>query len=323
MKPTSTQIAETATEYVLRDPPPAYAEMDCYRFVRRCVRDNGGDMRYAGSNDVFRNGLAECMPLRSAADQGRLRPGWALFIVRDDSDATPAKYRGDGRGDAYHMGLYTDRTPGAGERARVEVAHSSQSRGIVCASTLQNAWNWAGRLKDVDYAQDGAPGAPADEGAADAVPAEQASEWGVVTTESGDLIMRGLPGGNDVRGQAYLLKIPRGARIEILRQERIGGTAWGLTRHANRNGIHTGWVSMDFVRLEASPEARSPDGAAPDGTPQPAGYMLIISALDNRPLTAEQVSGLIGEISGSGYQAEIIPIAAGEDESWRKSFARS
>ncbi len=295
-KPTAIQVAQSAIRHVQRTPPISYDEMDCYRFIRQCVRDSGGDMRYAGTNDVFRAGLTERLPLDTAIAQQKLAPGWALFIVRKEGDGTPEKYRNDGFGDAYHMGLYTE----GAQAGEIPVAHSSQSRGIVCASTLQNGWNWAGRLKDVAYAEDGTESG--DTPATDPPPVR-----GTVTTESGDLIMRKLPGGQAVRGQQYLLKIPRGAHIDILRQEEVNGERWGQTRYANKNGDHTGWVSMDFVRLETE------TGEPPSTDTLPAGYMLIISALDNRPLTAEQVSGLISEISGSGYQAEIIPIAIGED----------
>lgn len=155
MKPKAFDMASTAADYALSASPPTYGQLDCYTFVRQCVRDNGGDMKYAGSNDLFRNGITEAMPLSDALAKGKLKAGWVLFIVEPVDKRpgkTPEKYWHDGRGDASHMGLYTDLhcLQDSGD-TYLEVVHSSSTRGGVAVSTLKNAWNWAGRLKDVDY----------------------------------------------------------------------------------------------------------------------------------------------------------------------------
>lgn len=238
------RVSEAAAEYVLSDRPPLYAELDCFKFVRQCVRDCGGEMRYSGSNDVFRNGCAEVMPLGDAIAYDKLKSGWALFIVEPESESTPAKYRGDGWQDASHMGLFTDMhvTRPDGAQHYVEVAHSSASRGGVVGSKLQNAWNWAGRLKDVDYSE------------WDETEAMTVSRYATVDVPEGEhLRMRETPGPDG----RYVLRIPRGKELEATAHEN------GFARV--RYGGFTGWVDERFLRYtrEAVSGEAGSSGAAP------------------------------------------------------------
>lgn len=236
------EVSIAAAEHVLSDSPPTYAQMDCYKFVRQSVRDAGGEMAYAGANDVYRNGVTEVIPMSDAVGQGRLKSGWALFIVEPESDTTPAKYRGDGMQDASHMGLYTDMhvTQPDGSQHYVEVAHSSASKGGVVASTLKNGWNWAGMLKDVDY-----------------------SDWEAQEVAATQYAMVDVPEGENLRMREtpssdgkYMLKIPRGAQLEITAHQ----NGFGQTRYYG----HVGWVDERFLRYltprEEAAQAGTEDG---------------------------------------------------------------
>ena len=151
-----------------------YEKMDCQAFVERCLKDCGENMNLPGSNawyrEVKKNGLV-LSPEDCIRTQGEVPKGAFLFIVRDVSDTTPAKYRNDGLGDAIHIGIVTHKGKGA--------IHSSKSKGEVCQSefhdkTIKNGgWNRVGLWDRVDYdlepiADDNLPsendGFPADTG---------------------------------------------------------------------------------------------------------------------------------------------------------------
>lgn len=129
-----------------------YSEMDCQAFIERCLKDCGDYTNLSGSNawyrEVMKHGWVgtpeECKRL-----QGKVPKGAFLFILKDVSDSTPAKYRDDGIGDATHIGIVTDKDKGA--------IHSSKSKGEVCQSefhgkTIKNGgWNRVGLWNRVDY----------------------------------------------------------------------------------------------------------------------------------------------------------------------------
>jgi hypothetical protein len=109
--------------------PILYAEMDCQALVEALLIECGIPAKVcnlAGSNAHFRACDWRGTPEECVKQFGAVPGGAFLFIVEPESDATPAKYRGDGMGDANHMYVYL-----GGGRA----IHSSQSRGGVCEST--------------------------------------------------------------------------------------------------------------------------------------------------------------------------------------------
>lgn len=154
-KPSGAAVAAKAVAAVAEG--HAYTEMDCQAFVEYCVNQCGGHMAYAGSNDMYRNASAYLATLANAKAEGKLVPGAGLLIVEDVSDGTPAKYRGDGLGDATHVGLYV------GEKALTDVdkngksrvcnvVHSGSTMGRVAGSTLANGWTHVILFKEIDYA---------------------------------------------------------------------------------------------------------------------------------------------------------------------------
>ena len=129
-----------------------YSEMDCQKFVEKCMSDVGFNKDLGGSNAWYR----ECIragwvgsPEDCKKKFGSIPKGALLFILEPVSDRTPAKYRNDGVGDATHMGIVTHRNKGA--------IHSSYTNQCVCTSkfndkTIPNyGWNRIGLLLVFDY----------------------------------------------------------------------------------------------------------------------------------------------------------------------------
>lgn len=169
-------LVQAAVKYLGR----SYSEMDCQAFPERALKDCGININLAGSNtwirEVMKNG-AVMTPEECVRQLGKVPPGAFLFIVEDDGKE-PEKYRGDGIGNASHMGICTDETAdemmtyclarigSAAERkwfiekvSRGNGAiHSSSSRGCVCTSkfagkTIPNGgWNRVGLwTKEIAY----------------------------------------------------------------------------------------------------------------------------------------------------------------------------
>ncbi len=196
MKPDAGAVARAALSLISGSPIPYVlggetpAGLDCQGLVELCVRQSGGKMAYAGSNDMFRNACAWRGTLEEAKRTGRLVPGAALFIVAKDG-REPDKYKADSLGNASHVGLYAG-APGA------EVVHASSSRGCVAASALSNGWTHAAWLAAASYAQ-----AKQEAKGADAMRPM------TVTAPSGSTVnLRQRPDG------ALLSRVPVGAAVE-------------------------------------------------------------------------------------------------------------
>ncbi len=181
MKASAAGCAMAALAAVVRDPPITYGQEDCQGFIEGTVRRAGGEMKdYAGSNDMFRHACTEVIPLGEAIGSRRLVPGMVLFIVSHDG-GEPDKYKGDGRGNASHVGWYTGGIH--------EAVHSSATKGQVAASTLRNGWTHAGWLREVAYGEaekpvDAAPAAsiayinlPEDETVFHRISPSSSSKW--------------------------------------------------------------------------------------------------------------------------------------------------
>lgn len=126
-----------------QNPSILYKEEDCQAFVENTVKRAGGTIPdYRGSNDMFRNACSSIQPLKDAKKERFLVPGAVLFIHAMDGKE-PSRYKPDGLGNAWHVGIYC--------AGKYEVVHSSASRGAVVPSTLKNGWTHVGWLKAVDY----------------------------------------------------------------------------------------------------------------------------------------------------------------------------
>lgn len=149
MKPEAADLAWAVRAYEGR----SYDEMDCQKFVERCLRDIGIREDLAGSNAWFRAMTWTGTPEECKASFGRIPTGAFLFILAKDGKE-PEKYRSDGIGNASHIGIYTGTGKGAW--------HSSKSQGGVCESsfkgrTINGGWNrvglWDALAYDIDIGE--------------------------------------------------------------------------------------------------------------------------------------------------------------------------
>jgi len=153
-KPTGAAVAARAIKAV--DEGHTYQKMDCQAFIEYCVQQCGGQMAYAGSNDMYRNAQVYLATIANAKAEGKLVPGAGLLIVEEVSSKTPAKYRGDGLGDATHVGFYVGENAltdvDKNGKSRVcNVVHSGQTMGRVAGSTLKNGWTHVVLFREIDY----------------------------------------------------------------------------------------------------------------------------------------------------------------------------
>ncbi|MEG1358393.1 MAG: peptidoglycan-binding domain-containing protein [Clostridia bacterium] len=128
------------------------AGMDCQGLIEYLLIQCGMSAKecgLAGSNAHWRKSLKwSGTPEEAKKIFGCVPAGACLFIWTGDDSGAPAQYRGDGYGDANHMGLYL------GGKSAV---HASASRECVAESvfrgkTIPNGgWNRVGLLKWVRY----------------------------------------------------------------------------------------------------------------------------------------------------------------------------
>ena len=147
----------------------SYMTMDCQEFVERTLRKVGISKNLPGSNAWYREMTWVGSPEECTRRFGCIPKGAFLFILEQDGKE-PAKYRGDGIGNASHIGIYTGLTG----RKMVEMAtatgnqaaascdygdgaiHSSMSRGCVATSkfagkSINGGWNRVGLWDDLDW----------------------------------------------------------------------------------------------------------------------------------------------------------------------------
>lgn len=243
----------------------SYSQMDCQAFVEQCLRDCGLEKNLAGSNAWFRevshNG-AVLTPEECVRQFGCVPAGAFLFILTQDG-GEPAKYHGDGLGNASHIGIATGRGEGA--------IHSSASRGCVAESkfrgkTIHGGWNRVGLWNRVAYdygegesgvaetsQESTAAGADAGNGETGGErtsrlqsPVSQAVVWAAngrpVNTRSGP-------------GKGYALskagKLAVGTAVEILKRR----NGWCRIRVTDEHGaVWYCWMTEEFLKEKATDE---------------------------------------------------------------------
>lgn len=146
-----------------------YSVLDCQAFVEKAIYGAGLNVNLSGSNawirEVMRNGWVGT-PEECKQKYGEIPVGCFLFILKNDG-GEPAKYQGDGVGNASHIGIYTGMTGAemvaiSGDPANSKynygdgAIHSSSSRGYVCTSrfngkSISGGWNRCGVWNKINY----------------------------------------------------------------------------------------------------------------------------------------------------------------------------
>ena len=234
------ELAQAGFKYIGR----SYEEMDCQKFVERCLKDCGNSTDLPGSNAWYRKMTWTGTPEECRKKFGSVPAGAFLFILEHDGKE-PEKYRGDGIGNASHIGIVT----GTGEGA----IHSSHSRGGVCESkfkgkTIPNGgWNRVGLWKEVDYGpsvnwllgwDDETTGTGGTTGGGEeAQMQEKATAW----AESGSTVNMRKRASTDA---GLLDRVPIGDEVTIL--EKIGD--WCRVRWNGR----IGYIMTQFLKTDGT-----------------------------------------------------------------------
>lgn len=235
-----------------------YSEMDCQAFVERCMKDVGYNRNMPGSNAWYRAMTWTGSPEDCVRTFGSVPKGALLFILEHDGKE-PAKYRGDGIGNASHVGMKTGRNDGA--------IHSSHSRGCVCTSkfndkTIPNGgWNRVGLLDVFDYGKTvnwvlehgGSGSAPADGGDTENNGGEKPMQGRVSVPDGTTVNLRKKPDG------ALIDRIPDGTELEILKNQ-------GEWCRVSVAGL-VGWMMSKFIQRMGADDDDEPvadDSGIPD-----------------------------------------------------------
>lgn len=170
-----------------------------------------GQSIYHGSNTIARQYVSA--PLSKIASA---RPGYAAFKWREANDSTPAKYRNDGLGDFYHIGLVS-------EDGKHVYNAKDEAHGF-CLDDLSK-WHFVAPLKGVTY--------EGGENVANQVRLAQ------VVLKSGYLNIRNAPNGSVVG------KVENGDMVTVYEEIVSSSKYW------SRIGPDM-WVSSDYLVTKSS-----------------------------------------------------------------------
>ena len=260
MSVSASKFSNRLVEIAQRTPPVPYilggrtlAGTDCSNLPRLVIRELGGTDIVAGSNKMWDQYVSNKFFIHDGGafkGGGFLIPGAVLFISYADTPTQNAK--GD-LGKMDHMGIYVGNVSGlkTPDGKQGNVVHASQSRGMVCASTLQNAWTHGGWLRGINYVDISVD-----------MPDNSINGNGS-SSVGGDASTKLPPRTEPLPGEAMI----RGDGVRMRRQPRIvdgvnhnrictvpNGTIMSIL--ARKNGwtqlaylIHTGWVRDDLLQF--------------------------------------------------------------------------
>lgn len=244
-----------------------YETKDCQAFVEACLKDIGINKDLPGSNAWLRIMTWYGTPEECKRKFGEIPKGAFLYILEKDGKE-PAKYQGDGIGNASHIGIKTGMTG----RQMVELGsaqggkrvadtlnkgdgaiHSSASRGHVVTSTfkdktIRGGWNCVGLWDKLDYGekinQILREGKPPEQ---DVTERDEPMGEGVVFAPTGTTVkMRYRPS----TGCGTYWDVPIGEKVTILRRGDWDRIVW--------NGM-AGYMRSEFIKEDESMATIEPE----------------------------------------------------------------
>lgn len=239
MKADANLFASVGFEYI----GTPYSVMDCQAFVEKCLADCGVKKDLPGSNawyrEVMNNGWVGT-PEECTKKFGKVPAGAMLFILLQDGKEPP-KYRGDGIGNASHIGICT----GALGQGAI---HSSASRGCVAESkfagkTIPNGgWNRVGLWDQIDYGESPEPDPPQP---VPPEPGETAIVGNVPPDKRQDVNLRKRPSTYSV----LVDRVPCGEIVNVLDRD----DGWCKVKWNKE----TGYMMTDYLIFDDPPEPGS------------------------------------------------------------------
>lgn len=178
-----------------------------------------GQYIYHGSNTIARENIDTLVTI------DRAQPGYAAFKRRLD-DGEPEKYRNDGWGNFYHIGLVS-------EDGKFVYNAQSESTGFV-KTTITKGWSYACPLKGVDYTVYNDRPQPYN---------------GIVSINSGYLNIRKTPSSNGI----VVGKLYKDDKVTVIERE----NGWGHVVDPV-----DGWVSETYISLADQATLSAADGAS-------------------------------------------------------------
>jgi len=118
--------------------------MDSGGFIEYCLRKNGIDINFSGTNDIFRNASSNCIPLKEAIRKKLVVPGVILLHISNDG-GEPSKYRADGKGNCDYALIAINSKEGV---------YPSQKQGRLIKTAIEpvnGKANWVMFCKYIDY----------------------------------------------------------------------------------------------------------------------------------------------------------------------------
>ena len=259
-KPSAAEFSKQGDQYL----GVPYSKIDCQALFELMLKGVGINKDLPGSNswirEMMKNGWVGT-PEECKSKFGYIPDGAALFIVEQDGNE-PAKFRGDGIGNASHIGVVTHRTASEMMSScalrsnrndeittlKTKVAfgdgaiHSSSSRGCVATSkfadkTINGGWNRIGLWNRLSYGDkiDAFLNGGKEE---EVKPMTSARVAGGNANEG--VNMREKPS----RKAGIIMKIPQNSDVELLSES----DGWGKVRYNGK----TGYVMKEFIAVAVS-----------------------------------------------------------------------